>query len=532
MRFTFVAESHKNKTVNAKILQLGLALILVLTATNAQAQMGGDLDESFGESGYALPDFVENSGEVYIDMITLSDDKIVMVGYTDTDNQNVIVSKMQANGLPDKNFGENGTVQIDLGEGMNDEAFGVAELSDGKLLVTGVVTSKGSWDGFIMRLTVDGKLDESFGMKGSGITLFNAGDESIAIGREIVVQNDNIIFVGGSAMFSKQLDMCVFKFTQGGGVAASFATKGVASVDINGDDDEVHAMALTPNGEIILAGASDSEDIQHGAIVKLSSFGTPTTFAETGHLTFDLGSGFNEINDLYVDEEGRFVAVGNEGEAPNINGVIMRVNSDGSMDATFGDDGIQSSDPGTTTSMYLMNAFPVANGGILTTGYTSGLTHKVYAYMMTESGTPNGEFAKNGNVSHELKTTPKTLSGRCAAIQEDGSILIGGNFTSKGYSENNLFAVRLLPVQGKPESVGRLQSKKINLFPNPATSGFSIEIDETVNVVELVSMQGQVMATWYGQKNCTIPAHVMKGNYLVKVQGSEFIAVSHLMVTR
>ncbi len=44
----------------------------------------------------------------------------------------------------------------------------------------------------------------------------------------------------------------------------------------------------------------------------LTSFGTPTSFAGTGAYTFDMGSGRNEINDLYVDDNDRIVAVGSE----------------------------------------------------------------------------------------------------------------------------------------------------------------------------------------------------------------------------
>jgi uncharacterized delta-60 repeat protein len=276
------------------------ALVVLLFAQQATfAQNPGDLDLDFGIGGYAMPDLIANTSEIYVDMITLSDDKIVLVGYTDTGDQNILLARFLADGSVDTDFGINGYTEIDLSIGMNDEGWAVKELSDGKLLVTGITVANGSWDGFIMRLTEDGMIDDSFGTSSPGHTKFNAGDETIALGTAIEVLSDNSILVAGSALFSTQSDMCVWKFSQGGAAVPAFATDGVAVVDIDGGDDEAFAMTLTSNEQILLCGISDLAGVQRGVIVKLSSFGTPTTFGNgSGAALFALDTDFNEINDL------------------------------------------------------------------------------------------------------------------------------------------------------------------------------------------------------------------------------------------
>ena len=218
-----------------KILQINLALLATMGMPGLNAQIGGDLDVNFGVSGYVMTDHVPNTGEVFMDMITLSNDKIVMVGYTTDANQDILVARFNPDGTPDVTFGSNGATSIDASIGLNEQAWAVKELSDGKLLITGIIVTGGSWDGFIMRLDTVGTIDTSFGTTVPGRTNFNAGDNTIALGTAIEVLSDNSILVGGSALFGGTADMVVFKFTQGGGSAAAFASGGYASFDIDGE---------------------------------------------------------------------------------------------------------------------------------------------------------------------------------------------------------------------------------------------------------------------------------------------------------
>ncbi len=230
---------------------------VMLCTIMGHAQNPGDLDTDFGISGYVITDHIANTGERYNDMITLANDQIILAGYTTAANENILISKHQPDGTLDDTFGDNGYVELDASQGDDEQAWAIAELNDGKLLITGrMSTSFKTSDGFVMRLNSDGSVDQSFGTTEPGRTNFNAGDNTFASGREIHLVGSNIL-IGGSAVFSAQTDMCVFKFTQGGGLDNSFASSGVASLDIDGENDNVNAMAIMSNGQILLGGTSE-----------------------------------------------------------------------------------------------------------------------------------------------------------------------------------------------------------------------------------------------------------------------------------
>lgn len=514
------------------IIKIATSLILASTSMFSFAQNPGDHDTDFGVSGYEVSDMVANTGEVYLNMITLANDKIVMVGYTDDDNQDILVARFLADGGPDPDFANNGVLQIDASIGANDEAFGVTELADGKLLITGIMVGSKSWDGFLMRIEENGDIDLGFGTTTPGRTNFNAGDQLTAYGKEIIVLEDNSILVGGSASFSGQMDMCVFKFTQGGGLDESFASSGVAILEIGIENEELTCMDLTENGLIMLGGTSVFEGVQQGIVAQLSSFGTPTSFAGTGYYSFELNEGTNEVNDLFVDENDKIVAAGATGIAPNIDGLIFRLNNDGSLDETFSSDGFQYSDPGATTALRFMKVFPYGTDGIMACGFNNGNLKEAYAFLMQANGSPDGDFGGNGDAAVGFAIAINTISAPGAAIQSDGSVLIGGHITSQDFIGNNLFIVRFHGTEGDPDNISSENQSSYVIYPNPTSDQFRIRGDEQIQLVELYSMNGQLLGSWSLQNQYDLPETVSNGIYALSISTNKGKVSSTILVNR
>jgi len=326
------------------------------------------------------------------------------------------------------------------------------------------------------------------------------------------------IYVGGSCLSGGQADMFLFNFTQGGAVDVSFSTAGSALIDVDGDDDELYAMEMTSNGNFVLAGISINAGVQSAVVTTLSTFGTPTSF---GNQKFNFGDDWNEANDVYVDASNYIYIAGAEGADPNIDGFVMRLKNDGSgeLDSTYATNGVMQSDPGATTSLYFRRIMPVWDGGIVATGNLGGATNELYAMMLESDGSLQGNF-QGGDVYVPFSINVNSASAYGGGMQSDGSIIIGGYLTSQDFVGENMFMVRLNPYKDVT-SVEALKNEFVNVYPNPATTSFQIEVDG-IEYVQLISMQGKVVNTWYESQNeFQIPSNTESGDDILRVISEE-----------
>src|SRR3989338_3536063 len=491
--------------------------ILTFTAacllTAVHAQNPGDLDLTFGAAGYAMTDPFALTGEIYWNLIALPDDKIIKVGNTDDGaTKDVLVSKFLANGTPDSSFAANGFLRIDLSIGGDEEARGVYALPNGQLLVTGYVQGIGTINGFIMRLNADGTTDNTFGTN-SGYSVFNAGDNFIAYGRDIAVIS-NEIYVGASVLVGGKADIAVFNFSQDGILDISFSSGGSGIMDIDGELDELYSMAVTPGGAFILAGISNYQGVQRGFVASLSQFGTPTTFAGTGSYTFDLGSGTNEVADVLVDANGKIVFTGSGGSYPNVDGFVMRLNSDGTIDNTFATAGTMQSDPGASVALFLRGIIETPEGYVAV-GNVAGASIGLYALYLTPTGGLNSNYGGNGDVNIPFTISVNSLGAMGGVVQSNGAIVIGGYLTSQDFVGENMFMVRLLPDNA---SVAEITVDEVRVYPNPINDQFALQMED-VKRVEMVSIHGKVVASWDAQAAYSIPNGTPPGAYFIRVEG-------------
>jgi uncharacterized delta-60 repeat protein len=192
-----------------------------------------------------------------------------------------------------------------------------------------------------------------------------------------------------------------------------------------GLDLEVSSIALQPDGKVIIGGAFFScNGISRNHIARLMSDGTVDT-------TFDPGTGASSrVNAMAVQSDGK-VIIG--GDFTTFNGTscghIARLNADGGLDSTF--------NPGTGANGSLSALAIQADGKILIGGLFTDYngTARNYIARLNMNGSLDGSFDPGLGPDDDVSDI---------AIQSDGQIVIGGNFT--GYSgSNNGYMVRLNP---------------------------------------------------------------------------------------
>ncbi len=167
-------------------------------------------------------------------------------------------------------------------------------------------------------------------------TTFNAGvTETNATISATAVQPDGKIIAVGNFLFvngnfdNNMIQNSVVRFNADGSLDNSFNPGGT------GQDGNVYAVVLQPDGKIIIAGSIVSyNNVAKGGIVRLNPDGTlDTTFNTNGEGT---NTGFSLVYNLGLQADGKIVIAG---QFSSYNGTtqnsVARLNSDGTLDTTF-----------------------------------------------------------------------------------------------------------------------------------------------------------------------------------------------------
>src|SRR5262249_25797762 len=127
----------------------------------------------------------------------------------------------------------------------------------------------------LARLNPDGSRDLGFGLKNDGriVSSFPWGSSEAA---GVVVQPaDGKIVVAGSVYNGSNWDFGVARYNPDGSLDASFGGGGVALVDFGGASaiDWATAVALQPDGKIIVVGYTGQDPNEDFAVCRLTSTG-------------------------------------------------------------------------------------------------------------------------------------------------------------------------------------------------------------------------------------------------------------------
>ncbi|MBC7908990.1 MAG: VCBS repeat-containing protein [Pyrinomonadaceae bacterium] len=449
---------HRHKTAAFII-----AMLFIYVALMGTAQAAGELDMSFGNQGKVFTDFSEMPDTIY-DMVIQPDGKIVAVGVNTYVNNvsetNFAIARYNADGSLDTSFGTGGKVSTDFNN-TGDIAYGVALQPDGKIVVVGSTLSNVSSDidFAIARYHSNGTLDSTFGTGGKVILDF-ANRENEA--RVVVIQTDNKILVGGYArvmhQFYSDLDFALVRYHSDGSLDTTFDGDGKLTTDFSSSGnsssaDDIMSLALMPDGRI-LAGGSNFANQGNLALARYNANGSlDTTFDTDGKIINPFGpNDVHNLRSMVVQPDGKIVIVGRAWH--NISRPafgLARFNTDGSLDTTFGGDGLIVTPPGPTGwGEYATDVALTAGGKIVVVGYTGlGI---VSAARYLSNGDLDISFSRRGRLYTYLRGESPAYA---TAIQADGKILIAGKtagYNVWGYSDFALVRTIANPISAPVRS--------------------------------------------------------------------------------
>ena len=319
-----------------------------------------------------------------------------------------------SDGTPD------GIVNLSLGSG-DDFAKGMAVQADGKVIVVGTSTSTGGSSNIVIeRFNSDGTLDSSFGADGN----------------------------------------------------SDGTPDGVVNLDLGASSDDAKAVAIQADGKIVVAGNSTPVGGSSNVVLaRLNKDGTlDKTFGADGNadgtpdgvVQLSFGDGDDAVDAIAIQKNGKIVVAGdttsNTGNGSQ-NLVVARVNTDGSLDATFGA-GTADGTPDGVVSLSLgagndeAKAIVIdAHDRIVIAGNTVGADNSINIAVVrlygngtldTEFGTGNADGTPDGVVAVSLSNGND--KAKAIALQADGKILVGG--VTMGADKSSNVAVARLNSDG------------------------------------------------------------------------------------
>ncbi len=368
----------------------------------ARVNANGSLDATFNVG--------TGAGSIVYGITLQPDGKAIIGGFFTTYNSTArnYIARVNADGSLDMGF--------DPGSGGNSYIQSIALQTDGKAIIVGsFVTYNGTARNYIARVNADGSLEATF----------NQGSGASRTVLATALQPDGKIIIGGQFnSYNTIARTRIARLNADGSLDATFDPGTGASADVS-------AIALQPDGKIIIGGTFTTYNgTTRNRIARLNADGSLD-------VTFDPGSGANNlVGAITLQSDGKII-IG--GTFTTYNGTtinrIARLNADGSLDADF--------NPGTganngVTAIVLQSDGKMIIGGNFTTYNGTGRNRVA---RLNADGTLDTSFNLGTGANNPVNAI---------ALQPDGKIVIGGAFIS--YNGVSQVRIARLNADGSPDT--------------------------------------------------------------------------------
>jgi uncharacterized delta-60 repeat protein len=399
----------------------------VITAGNADSTIAvvrfnvdGSPDNTFGKHGKVIPpsSSIENCSAV----IVQPDGKIIIGGFSATSADiDFTLIRFNPDGSFDTTFGTNGIVKTSFGI-LSDSISTLVLQPDGKIFAAGFTQSNGASSIAAARYNVDGTLDLTFDDDGKATYLFGDGNNFI---NSSAIQPDGKIVLVGNVNVKDNSDFFVVRINQDGSPDTSFDGDGIVQTAIDVFNDGALAVAVQPNGKIVAGGISENGLDFDFAIVRYNSNGSvDTTFGNQGFVTIQLGPENDILFSIALQTDGKIVAAGSTFSGKSNDFALVRYLPDGRLDVSFENDGIiitpASENDDSVSSLAVQSDGRIIAAGSSLKGTSTDFT--VIRYL--QNGAVDDSFASNGFLFFDV--SDKFASARASVIQPDGKIVLAG----------------------------------------------------------------------------------------------------------
>jgi len=348
---------------------------------------------------------------------------------------------LAASGDLDSTFSGDGRVFHAFGAPILGYITDVALQPDGKIVALGFqwndVTGSG-YDLFVVRYETDGDPDLTFG-SGGGLTTLNAGGYESS--GSVLVDASGMIVVTARTCGTDWLDcdVIVWRLDSNGDDDPAFNGGNALIIDYDGGDNGTFGgVALDPDGKIVVAGYKTGGTYEFAAY-RINTDGTlDNTFSNDGKQRFGFGSGRDDYATAIAAYGTRIVLAGYTCDADDCDFAVARMRKPGGLDPTFSSDGLQTADFGADDLAYGMARASLARMVVVGTRRTDWDRAKIAVARFDRDGNLDTTFSSDGKNTYGVGTE---ALARDVVIGSANSAIVAG--AGRGATGQDLLVMRI-----------------------------------------------------------------------------------------
>jgi uncharacterized delta-60 repeat protein len=242
-------------------------------------------------------------------------------------------------------------------------------------------------------------------------------------------------------------DFIVARYTRDGRLDRRFSGDGLKTIDFHNGNDVAAAVAIQPNGRIVVAGEAEtgaSTNVTEFALARLTARGRlDGDFSGNGRVSGTPPETNAGIFDIAFDGNGKIVAVGSAG-LPRL-GMLARYRRNGALDPTFGDnkDGTQLiTDPGSNYSEFAAVALDGSSIWVAGDSDQGTTDYDVLVAYIDANGDPIDTFSSDGIVTTDFGNGNDFEGAYGLEIDSQGRPVVGGEAYDNGTTDEAFLLAR------------------------------------------------------------------------------------------
>lgn len=295
----------------------------------------GSVDKTFGKKGIVLTK-IGDSCQIH-SLTGQTDGKIIAAGYTSVSGvRRFVIVRYTTDGLIDTTFGKSGIDIFSFGIS-DDVAESVVLQNDGKLIAAGYSYNGSVYNFALLRCDTSGSIDSAFNVNGKVTTQIGTG--TVGISYSLVQPDGKILLSGTTSTGADDLGtnqpytkIAIARLNSDGSPDTGFQTGGkVFGQYIPGNGN--FFLGLQSTGKIIQGALLSNYNPNVFALIRYNANGTiDSSFGELGLVTMNVTNG---INSFIVLPNDKILIAANTFQNGNPISMLLRYTSDGSPDKSF-----------------------------------------------------------------------------------------------------------------------------------------------------------------------------------------------------